>query len=107
MKKQFLIYALILCIPLIAAALPGEGGGGDWHRGMKIERLTQELNLTGEQKTQMEVIFKDQRAKHKALREEGRARMKKVLNDEQMKKMAILRERHHERWKQGKACPKE
>jgi periplasmic protein CpxP/Spy len=107
MKKRLTIFALALAVPLIAAAVPGEQGERGWRHGPKIEQLTQELNLTEEQKTQLEAIFKEQRAKHKALREEGRARMNEVLNDEQMAKMKEIRQRRHERWKQGKPCPKQ
>lgn len=107
MKKRLPIFALILSIPLIAAAFPeGKPGEGRWHRGMKIERLAEELKLTDDQKTRLEATFKEQRAKHKALREEGHARMKEVLTEEQMAKMEELRQHRHERWKEGKSCPK-
>jgi periplasmic protein CpxP/Spy len=108
MKTKLSFFTLVLAVPMIAAAVPEESGGPDgrgWRPGPKIERLAEELNLTEEQKTSLEAIFKEQRAKHKALREEGRARMKEVLNDEQMAKMKEMRERRHARWKQRKPCP--
>ena len=107
MKKRLAMIACVLSVPLIAFAVPEDQGGKGWHHGPNIERLTQELNLTDEQKSQLETIFKEQRAKHKALREEGKARMKEVLNDEQMAKMEEMRKNRHERWKKGKPCIKD
>ena len=108
MKKLLTVVALGLAIPLVATAVPpGPEGQVGWRHSQKIERLTKELNLTDEQKSQLDTIFKEQRAKHKALREEGRTRMKEVLTDEQMQKMDEMRKRRHERWKEKRPCPKQ
>jgi periplasmic protein CpxP/Spy len=104
MKKQFAVFVLMLSIPLTALAVPEESSGGGRGRGPNMERLTKELNLTDEQKTQLETIFKEQRAKHKALREEGHTRMREVLNQEQMKKLDEMRKARHQRWKQRRHC---
>ena len=108
MKKRLAVFVIALSIPLIALAVPGEKGeGGGWRHGPNMERLTKELNLSDEQKTRLEAIFKEQRAKHKALREEGHALMKEVLNEDQMNKLDEMHKRRHERWKERKHCVKE
>ncbi|MCI0653987.1 MAG: Spy/CpxP family protein refolding chaperone [Methylococcaceae bacterium] len=106
MKTRSILYTLMLGIPLIVVAVPKESHHGERHY-LRIEHLSKELNLTGEQKTSLETIFKEQRKKYKALREEGRVRMKEVLSEEQMTKLDEMREQHHERWEKRKAAFKE
>ncbi|MGR9105797.1 MAG: Spy/CpxP family protein refolding chaperone [Gammaproteobacteria bacterium] len=104
MKKRSAVLAVLLSLPMIVLAVPEGKAEGGWHHGPNIERLTKELQLSDEQKTQLQAIFKEQRAKHKALREEGKARMKEILNAEQLSKLDEMRERRHERWKQRRHC---
>lgn len=107
MKIRLAVFVLVLGVPLIALAVPGEKSGEGWRHGPNIERLATELNLSDEQKSRLETIFKEQKAKHRALREEGHARMKEVLNDEQLKKWDEMRELRHQRWKNKKHCVEE
>ena len=72
--------------------------------GPRIERLTQQLNLSDEQKTQVEKIFQEQIEKQRAIHDETQARLKSVLTEEQMAKMDQMRQRGRHRLK-GAAKP--
>jgi periplasmic protein CpxP/Spy len=98
MNKKLVSLALALALPLSAAAFPGDAGHFEGHRGDKVERLAKELNLSAEQKSKLEVIFKDQREKFSAIRQETRARMQQELNAEQMTKLDDLKKRRQEKW---------
>ncbi|CAA9891276.1 conserved exported hypothetical protein [Candidatus Methylobacter favarea] len=95
-KKLISIIVLTLSLPL--AALAGQEPQGDFKRphGQKIERLTQELGLNPEQKTQVEAVFKEKKAKYKALHEETRGQLQKILTPEQMTKLDDIHKRRHE-----------
>ncbi|MGZ8239949.1 MAG: hypothetical protein ACXWTK_00355 [Methylobacter sp.] len=95
-KKLMSIIVLALILPL--TALAGEEPQGDFkrHHGQKIERLTQELDLNAEQKTQVDSLFKEKKAKYKALHEETREQLKKILTPEQMTKLDDIHKRRHE-----------
>lgn len=99
MNKKIVAIALALVLPLTAAAFPG-GKGGEGRHAKRMERLTKELNLTEEQRTQLDAVFKEQQDKFKTIHEETRARLKNVLTEEQMTKMDELKERRHEQWKE-------
>lgn len=101
MNKTLIGLALALSIPLTALAEAGQKSQEcRWH-GPRMERLTKELNLTDQQKAQVETIFKEQKEKYKAIHEETRTRLKSVLTEEQMTKMDEMRQRRLERWKKG------
>ncbi len=96
-KKIITIIALALAFPLTAAAFPGGHDGGR-HQGNKMERLTKQLDLNAEQKSKLEVIFKEQQEKREALRQESRLRMQEVLTSEQMTKLDTIKKDHREKW---------
>jgi len=100
MNKKIATLAMALAIPLTVAAFPGGGDGGrfEGHRGDKVERLAKKLDLNDEQKSKLEIIFKEQREKFKAIHQETRARMQEVLTPEQITKLDELRKRRHEKW---------
>ena len=101
MNKKIVTTVIALILPLTVAAFPGSGSGGgrfEGHRGERMERLAETLNLTEDQKSKLQVIFKEQRAKHEAIHQETRARMQEVLSAEQMAKMDELKQRRHEKW---------
>lgn len=107
MKKTLLTLAIVLTFPLTAAAFPGgHGPGSEEHQKHRIERLTKELNLTDEQKTQVEAIFKEQHDKFKALREETHAKLGTVLSPEQMTRMEELKKQRWEHRKHKKSMDK-
>lgn len=110
MNKKILTIAMALALPLTVAAMPGaekEGYEGGYRHGNKMERLTKELDLTEEQKTKMETLFKEQHEKYKTIHEETRTRMKEILTPEQVTKMDEMKKRHHEKWKNKKGAQKQ
>ncbi len=60
----------------------------------RLERLTQELRLDADQRTKLEVIFKDQHEKFRLLHEQSHARMREVLTPEQLEKWEAMKKRH-------------
>jgi len=110
MNKKILTIAMALALPLTVAAMPGadkEGYEGGYRHGNKMECLTKELDLTEEQKTKMDTLFKEQHEKYKTIHEETRTRMKEILTPEQMTKMDEMKKRHHEKWKSKKGTEKQ
>ncbi len=95
MQKRW-VYAMFLAMPLAAFAYTGENDYGQ-PVDHKLESLTQLLQLTPEQKSKLEAIFKEQHEKFRAIHEESHSRIKQVLNPEQMRKMDELRKQHKER----------
>ncbi|MBE0436783.1 MAG: Spy/CpxP family protein refolding chaperone [Methylomicrobium sp.] len=102
MNKKIIAIAMALALPLTAAAFPPGSGKGDMEgrHGQRIERLAKDLDLTEEQRTQLESIFKEQHEKYRAIHEETRGRMQEVLNEEQMQKMEALKQQRHEKWQE-------
>ncbi|PKM11926.1 MAG: hypothetical protein CVV13_07060 [Gammaproteobacteria bacterium HGW-Gammaproteobacteria-3] len=99
MNKKIVTLAIILALPLTAAACPGgDGDGFHRNRGDRLERLTQELNLSTEQKDKLDVIFKEQRQKAKAIHQETRQQIQEVLNSEQQAQYEALKKQRHEQW---------
>ncbi|MGR9037438.1 MAG: Spy/CpxP family protein refolding chaperone [Gammaproteobacteria bacterium] len=87
MNKTILTLALAFTLPLtVTAVAQPRGPAGDqpseWHRGQRIEHLTQELDLTPEQKTKVEALFKEQHEKFQAVREETQTKLKVILTPE-------------------------
>lgn len=100
MNKKIITIALALALPLAVFAFPGGQGGDHFegHKGDRIERLTKELDLTSEQKSQLTQIFQEQQAKREAIRQETDQRLKTVLTPEQMTKFEELKNQRHEKW---------
>jgi len=100
MQKRIIMIALALVLPLTAFASPGDWGGNhEDHIAHKLERLTKELTLTADQQSQLQALFKEKAEKSKALHEETRAGVQKILTAEQFTKWEELKKQHHEHWK--------
>ncbi|MCQ8103628.1 hypothetical protein NP590_05895 [Methylomonas sp. SURF-2] len=99
MNKKILIIALALALPLTVGAFPG-GHDGDFkgHKGDRIEHLAQKLDLSAEQKQQLQQVFEEQHAKREALRQETDQRLQTVLTPEQMAKFEDMKKERHEKW---------
>jgi len=98
MNKKIITLALALALPLTVAAFPGDQADFEGRHANRVERLTKELNLTPEQKTKVEAIFKEQHEKFKAIHEETQKRLQEVLSKEQMTKMDDMKKQRHEKW---------
>ncbi len=100
MNKKIIFIALALALPLTVAAFPGSSNGDhfDDRRGDKVERMAKQLDLNAEQKSKLEVIFKEQQEKREAIRQKSRLRIQEVLSSEQMTKLDDLKKNHQEKW---------
>ena len=107
MNKTLLTLAIVLTFPLTVSAFPGgQGPNSESHQKHRIERLTQDLNLTAEQKTKVEAIFNEQHDKFKALHEETQTKLGTVLSPEQMTRMDNLKKQRWEHRKHKKTMDK-
>jgi protein CpxP len=107
MNKTLLTLVCAMTFPLAAAAFPGGSGPGpEDHQKHRLERLTQELKLTNEQKSKVEAIFKEEHEKFKALHEETHGKLGTVLTPEQMTKLEDLKKQRREHWKHSKGPAK-
>ena len=107
MHKKIITLALALALPLTVAAFPGDNGGFEGHHANRVERLTKNLDLTPEQKTKVETIFKEQEEKFKIIHEETQKRLQEVLTKEQMTKMEDIKKQRHEKWQKKHEALKE
>ena len=102
MNKKLLWLVLAFIIPLSAYGEPGsKGEAKDWH-AKKMERMVEQLELTDEQKPQVEALFKEQHAKIKVIRDETRGKLEKVLTKEQMAKLDEMKKKRKEKHKKKK-----
>ena len=91
--------ALALTLPLTAAAFPG--GPHEGHKGNpaeRVEHLAKKLDLTADQKTQLEQIFKEQHEKREALHAETQQRLQSVLTAVQLTQFEAMKKQRHEKW---------
>lgn len=97
-KMLGIVFALVL--PLSAVAYASEKGDHQQYRAKKMERLEKELSLTEDQKTQMEALFKQQKQKFKAIREETQSELQTILTPEQFSKLEEMKQRRYEKWRE-------
>lgn len=96
MNTKIAIIALALIMPLTVVAFPG--GPHEGNPAERIEHLAKKLDLTAEQKTQLEQVFKEQHEKREALNAETHQRLQSVLNPEQLAKFEDMKKQRHEKW---------
>jgi protein CpxP len=99
MNTKIAIIALALIMPLTVAAFPGGSHAG--HEGNpaeRVEHLAKKLDLTAEQKNQLERVFKEQHEKREALQAETHQRLESVLSPEQLAKFEDMKKQRHEKW---------
>ena len=97
MNKKIIILALALALPLTAAAFSGDKGDFEGHHANRVEHLTKKLDLTTEQKTKVDALFKTQDEKLKIIHEETQTRLQEVLTKAQMTKLDELKKQRHEK----------
>jgi Spy/CpxP family protein refolding chaperone len=100
LTKTLAVAAGAAIIPLVVHASPGD----DDHprRADRMERLSQRLDLSEEQRARMEALFEEHRAEREAMRERMRARMAEVLTAEQRTRMEEMREQRRAKWREGR-----
>ena len=99
MKKTLI--ALTLAAVLPAAVLASGSERGERHHGPDIERLSEQLELSDEQRSRMRALFEEQATKRRAMRDEMRSRMAEVLTPEQQSKMKEMHEDRREHRREG------
>jgi protein CpxP len=99
MNTKIAIIALALTMPLTVAAFPGgQHGGHEGNPAERVEHLAKKLDLTADQKTQLELVFKEQHEKREALHAETQQRLQSALNPEQLAKFEEMKKQRHEKW---------
>lgn len=130
-KRRMIVIAIAALMGLTAVGIkaeppegkPGQRGpreGRPGHPGMFLDRMSEDLNLTEEQKTKIKAIMEQQRPqlealrddktltpeqrreKHQELREQLRAKIDAVLTPEQLEKAKQRRAEARERIEKGR-----
>ena len=104
MNKTLIAVALSLAIPAAVAAGMGNPGQGGPPRGPNLERMTETLGLSEEQRAEMEIVLQAQREERQALREETRTSIRAILTPEQQATMDEMRQARRARWDGHRAC---
>jgi periplasmic protein CpxP/Spy len=107
MNKKIITLALALALPLTVAAYPGDKGDFEGYHANRVEHLTKNLELTPEQKTKVEAIFKEQEEKLKIIHEETHKRLQEVLTKDQITKLDELKKQRHETWQKKREALKD
>ncbi|MDD4913469.1 MAG: hypothetical protein PHW13_00355 [Methylococcales bacterium] len=77
MNKKMLFF--VVALPLLTP--PATAMAGDSSR---MEYLSDELQLTADQKARLEAIFNEKHERYRAIREETQTRIRDVLSEEQL-----------------------
>jgi periplasmic protein CpxP/Spy len=98
MKKLLLAIALGAISIMGSVSYAANGAGKmDERINHRVERMTQHLGLSEAQAAELTTVMRDQAEKRKALREEARAKVQTILNDEQRAKADKWREERKDR----------
>jgi len=94
---------------LAAVMIPVEAdaAGGGWGRGGgdRVARLAERLELSDEQRGQVEVLFAEMRERREALREEQRERLDEMLTEEQRAQLDEMRASGRGHGRRGRRGP--
>ena len=94
MRRLLIALAVATVIPVAAyAAMDGQGARDP---GKRLQRMAERLNLNDSQKARMKALFEENKAERDALREQMRAQINEILNDEQAAKMSEMRTQRRE-----------
>ena len=89
-------------IPMLALAgmllfsVTAQAAGNDEGRD-GADRMSNELQLSPDQKAKLEAIFNEKHEKIRAIREQAQARVREVLSEEQFSQWEQLKKRHREK----------
>ncbi len=104
MKKTLIAVALLLPLSAYAgdkAKDKKDREGGPMH-GPRMEHIMEELDLTDDQRTRMQAIFRNHHDKMTALREQTEAEVSKILTPEQQAKLDKMKQKRREKWEERK-----
>lgn len=98
------MYKSILALSLAALLVPATGFAAHGERGgygkQHMDRMATELQLSDDQRQQLESVMQEQRSKHRVLRQETESRINAILNEEQRAKMETQRAERKQRWQE-------
>ncbi len=89
-----IIKSLTLAVLLSPAIVFAQAGAGAMDNVM--DRMAEELDLTDEQRAEIETIIEEQRRKQLQAREEAGQRIEGVLTEEQRAKLEEIQKQHQE-----------
>ena len=97
MNKLIALSTALLLGTTTMAAIASPDGYGPRHDRMekRIERMTEQLNLTTEQQAQIKTMFEEHKDERKAMRERMHKDINAVLNEEQQSRFKAFREQRH------------
>jgi len=76
--------------------------GHEWSTQHRLDRLSQELNLTPNQKSQVQTVFEQMRTNIMTAVEQARTnantQLQQILTPEQYQQFQEIRQRHEQRW---------
>lgn len=84
--------SLLLTAPELSARSKDFQAHAEERQQRRLDRLTEKLDLTADQRTKIKALFDDQRAKMKAIHEETRKKMMALLTPEQKAQLEKLHE---------------
>lgn len=91
--------AALLLTFFMAPAMGHEHGGS--HKAQRmIEHMDEQLELSDDQRSQIEAVFKEQHEKHKALRSESKSKMAGILNADQQARFEQMKAERKAKWQQ-------
>ncbi len=95
------LVALILTAFMAPAMSHDKVHDHEYKKGQHMmERLDKELGLSDELRQQVQAVFAEQHARHKALRAETKGRLNEILDAEQQTRLEQLRAERRARWQE-------
>lgn len=106
MKKILLASVMVIATGFSGALLADHHGKtGDRHQ-KHMQYMSEQLELSSEQQTQLQSLHEQHGEQYRALREQHRTEVNAILSEEQQTKMTEMRESKREkmakRWEDGK-----
>jgi periplasmic protein CpxP/Spy len=96
----YLIIATTLALSTVLSGAVLADTSTSQHHQRYLDRLSEQLDLTPEQKREVSELHAEQYEKRKALRDETRNRMDEILTAEQRQKLDTIHQQRVERMKQ-------
>ncbi|QWF70140.1 hypothetical protein KEF85_12395 [Methylomonas paludis] len=87
---------LSIVVSFLQAPMANAENDYEISREHKWEHLTEELQLSADQKAKLEAIYNEKHEKLRAIREESQNRIKELLTEEQLGKWNALKRQRYE-----------
>lgn len=96
--KRFIIASSLVLATALSGSLMAETSSSE-RQQRYLDRLSERLELTPEQKREVAELHAEQLEKRKALRDESRTRMNEILTSEQSQALEAMHREHAEKLK--------